>query len=183
MYGKVLQNGRKVLGNSLVAEHNKKILEIGVGTGLMLKLYPHSSEITGIDISTEMLLRAQKNIQALGLKNITLLTSDGEQTGLPDDYFDHVVLAYVYSVTPNPEDLMKEAFRVCKPGGHLWILNHFSGMGHWKFLEALIEPCSRFLGFKSIFSFNEFVTSKNWNIVSIENVNAFSLSRLIKIKK
>ena len=95
VYGKVLENGRKVLGNSLIAEHNKKILEIGVGTGLMLKLYPPSSDITGIDISTEMLLRAQINIQALGLKNITLLTSNGEQTGLPDDSFDHP------SSTPN----------------------------------------------------------------------------------
>lgn len=183
IYGKTLQNGRNALGRSLTFESNMKILEIGVGTGLTLNLYPINSEITGVDISNKMLVRAKQRIQMLGLKNIKLIASDGEHTGLPNDYFDHVVLAYVYSVTPKPEKLIQEAFRVCKPDGHIWILNHFSGMGGWNILEALIEPCSRFLGFKSIFPFDEFVTSKNWNIVSIKRVNAFGLSRLIKIKK
>ncbi len=183
IYGKTLQNGRIALGKSLAHESNKKILEIGVGTGLMLNLYPPSSKITGIDVSTEMLLIAKKNVQILGLENITLLASNGEHTGLLTDYFDHVVLAYVYSVTPKPEELIQEAFRVCKPDGHLWILNHFSGMGGWNLLEVLIEPCSRFLGFRSIFPFDEHVTSKNWNIVSIKRVNSFGLSRLIKIRK
>ncbi|MFT7228148.1 MAG: phosphatidylethanolamine/phosphatidyl-N-methylethanolamine N-methyltransferase [Methylophilaceae bacterium] len=183
IYGKTLQNGRDTLGKSLTFESNKKILEIGVGTGLTLNLYPINSEITGVDVSNEMLIRAKQRIQTLGLKNIKLITSDGEHTGLPNDYFDHVVLAYVYSVTPKPEAIIQEAFRVCKPNGHIWILNHFSGMGGWNFLEALIKPCSRFLGFRSIFPFGEFVTSKNWNIVSIKRVNAFGLSRLIKIKK
>jgi phosphatidylethanolamine/phosphatidyl-N-methylethanolamine N-methyltransferase len=183
IYGKTLQNGRDALGRSLTHEGNKKILEVGVGTGLTLNLYPTNSEITGIDVSTEMLIRAKKRVQTLGLKNINLLTSNGEYTGLQNDYFDHVVLAYVYSVTPKPEELIQEAFRVCKPDGHVWILNHFSGMGGWAFLEIIIEPCSRFLGFRSIFPFDKFVTSNNWNIISIEKVNAFGLSRLIKIKK
>lgn len=183
LYGKSLQNGRDVLGRSMTHEGNKKILEVGVGTGLTLNLYPANSEITGIDISTEMLEKAKQRVEILGLKNIKLLAADGEHAELPSEYFDHVVLAYVYSVTPDPEELIKEAFRVCKANGHIWILNHFSGMGGWNFIESLIEPCSRFLGFRSIFPFDEFVSSKNWDVVSIQKVNAFGLSRLIKIKK
>lgn len=183
IYGKSLQNGRVVLGKCMAYEDKKRILEVGVGTGLTLSLYPANSEITGIDISTEMLEKAKQRIEILGLKNIKLLAVDGEHAGLPNEYFDHVVLAYVYSVTPDPDALIKEAFRVCKLDGHIWILNHFSGMGGWNFIESLIEPCSRLLGFRSIFPYDEFVSSKNWNIVSIKKVNIFGLSRLIKIKR
>ena len=183
IYGKSLQNGRDALGRSMAHECNQKILEVGVGTGLTLNLYPTNSEITGIDISNEMLDKAKQRVASLGLKNIKLLAANGEHAELPTEYFDHVVLPYVYSVTPDPEELIKEAFRVCKADGHIWILNHFSGMGSWNFIEYLIEPCSRFLGFRSIFPYSEFVACKNWNIVSIQKVNAFGLSRLIKIKK
>lgn len=183
LYGMSLQNGRDVLGRCLINEGNTKILELGVGTGLTLNLYAASSDVTGIDVSSAMLEKAKQRVAALGLQNINLLLSDGEHTGLANDYFDHVVLAYIYSVTPKPDQLMTEAFRVCKPGGHIWILNHFSGMGGWNMVETLIEPCSRFLGFRSIFPYSEFVASKNWNIVSIKRVNTFGLSRLIKIQK
>ena len=183
IYGQTLQNGREALGVQLASERGQRILEIGVGTGLMLPLYPIPSEITGVDVSAEMLQKAEQNVQARGLKNISLLLADGEHTALESDYFHHVVLAYIYSVTPQPEALIAEAFRVCKPGGHIWILNHFSGMGGWNFIESVIKPLSHRLGFRSIFPFAQFVTAKNWDIVSIQKVNVFGLSRLIKIKK
>ncbi len=183
IYGQTLQNGREALGVQLASERGQRILEIGVGTGLMLPLYPNPSEITGVDVSAEMLQKAEQNVRARGLKNISLLLADGEHTALESDYFDHVVLAYVYSVTPQPEALIAEAFRVCKPGGHIWILNHFSGMAGWRFIESVIKPFSHRLGFNSTFPFDQFVTAKNWDIVSIQKINVFGLSRLIKIKK
>jgi phosphatidylethanolamine/phosphatidyl-N-methylethanolamine N-methyltransferase len=56
-------------------------------------------------------------------------------------------------------------------------------MGGWSLIESVIKPFSQRLGFNSIFPFEQFVTAKNWNIVSIQKVNIFGLSRLIKIKK
>jgi phosphatidylethanolamine/phosphatidyl-N-methylethanolamine N-methyltransferase len=183
IYGPSLQNGRNKLSLYLENEVNKKILEIGVGTGLTLNHYPKSCTVIGVDVSDKMLKKAKDKVRIYCLNNVTLLQSDGEHLEFSDDHFDHVVLAYVYSVSPNPEILLKEAFRVCKKGGHVWILNHFSGNGQWSLLEYVVSPVSKFLGFRSIFPYQKYVVEKNMKIEFAEKVNLFNLSLLIKTLK
>ena len=183
IYGISLQNGRDRLSYHLKNDINKEILEVGVGTGLTLNLYPSRCIVTGIDVSDRMLQKAEQRVKNLSLNNVNLFQSDGEHIEFSDEYFDHVVLAYVYSVTPDPDTLLKEAFRVCKNGGHVWILNHFSSPGHWNLIECLVSPFSKFLGFRSIFSYQKYITDKNLQIEFVEKVNLFGLSRLIKAIK
>ena len=183
-YGLSLQDGRLKLAKLLVNQQGNKLIEIGVGTGLMLSLYPENFEIVGVDISNSMLNKALEKAAKIKNKKINLYKINGENTDFLSESFDHVVLPYVYSVSPNPDQLMIESFRLCKTGGTIWILNHFTGFGGiWDFISLLIRPISNFIGFKSEFSFKKHVESKQWHIEEIYKVNIFNLSRIVKIKK
>jgi phosphatidylethanolamine/phosphatidyl-N-methylethanolamine N-methyltransferase len=182
VFGSLLQHGRRQLVRTLRALPGQRILEIGVGTGLLLPLYPRGVSIVGIDISEEMLAVARRRAERLGLDNVELYLMDAEQTTFPDGSFDHVVISYVYSVTPNPRGLIREARRACKPGGDIYLLNHFSGNGIWKWGEALLRPFASRIGFRPDFPIETYVSNMNWNIVNIQPVNVLGLSRLVHFK-
>jgi phosphatidylethanolamine/phosphatidyl-N-methylethanolamine N-methyltransferase len=188
VFGWVLQDGRDRLAVALraraAAQPQATLVELGVGTGLTLHLYPNTFQITGVDVSAGMLAVARERVKAQGLNNVKLELVDAEHSHLPEQCADHVVLPYVYSVSPDPDALVAEAWRLCKMGGTVWIVNHFSGTGGWwGALEALVRPFAKWIGFRSEFSYDRYVTSKPWTVVSVQSCNLFSLSRLVEIKK
>ena len=69
----------------------EQILEVGIGTGLNLPLYPTNCRITGIDLSEEMLEKAQDRVVELGLNNITLKSMDATVMDFGDSDFDAAV--------------------------------------------------------------------------------------------
>ena len=182
LFGAVLEPGRKALIQELIKFNPKNVLEIGVGTGLLLPQYPTASAVTGIDISQDMLNIAQERASKLENKKITLLAMDAEALTFEGDTFDCVVLPYVLSVTPNPEQLVKEVRRVCKKGGAIMIVNHFSGNGFWYLLEKTVKNLAEKIGFHSEFSYEEHILKHNWKIESVRTVNLFGLSKFIVIK-
>ncbi len=102
-----------------------RILDIATGTGdlaiSMLKLKP--MEITGIDISEEMLAYGRNKIKKLGADNIIHFEKgDGEQIAFPDDTFDAVSVAFGVRNFENLQKGLKEVFRVLKPSGMFVIL-------------------------------------------------------------
>lgn len=182
MFGGILENGRRQMANQVQKLKPTTVLEIGVGTGLTLFRYPRESAVIGVDISTDMLDRAREKADRLPGRNISLLTMDAEQLSFPDSAFDCVTLPYVLSVTPNPEQLIHEIRRVCKPGGSILILNHFSGSSFWWFLERAVRSIADKVGFRSDFSLEQYVLPHDWQIQSVQSVNPFGLSKLIVIK-
>ena len=58
LFGPVLQPGRKAVLEALKLRPGDRVLEVGVGTGLSLPMYPDSVRVTGVDVSSEMLARA-----------------------------------------------------------------------------------------------------------------------------
>lgn len=183
IFGKVLQPGRVTLSRVMHVAPGQRILEIGVGTGLMLRLYSRDARVLGVDISERMLKCAREKVRKYRLEHVDLQLVDAEHSGLADASFDHVVLPYVYSVTPDPAKLIREAFRVCKPGGSIWILNHFSGAGMWRWFEPLLKPFARWVGFRSEFSFKKYVADQDWQIVAVYKTNLLGLSRLVHVQK
>jgi phosphatidylethanolamine/phosphatidyl-N-methylethanolamine N-methyltransferase len=182
LFGSVLEQGRRRMAALVDELKPASLLEIGVGTGLTLFRYPQESAVVGIDISSEMLSRAQAKADRLSGRNITLLTMDAEHLRFPDHSFDCVTLPYVLSVTPNPQRLIQELRRVCKPDGTILILNHFSGSRFWWFLERVVRPLADKVGFRSDFSLKEYVLAHDWKIESMQSVNPFGLSKLIAIR-
>lgn len=100
-----------------------RILEVGVGTGLNLPLYPPGSDVTGIDLSPLMLKRAVALAREKGLK-ARLLEMDVQRMDFPDHYFDTVVATCVFCTVPDPVRGFKEIKRVLRPGGHIILLEH-----------------------------------------------------------
>lgn len=97
-----------------------KLLEIGVGTATHLTDY-RAAQVTGVDVSPGMVQMAQEQSKSI---DGDVKVMDGEALEFGDSSFDQVVMAYVLSVTAHPERMLAEAWRVLKPGGVAFILNH-----------------------------------------------------------
>jgi phosphatidylethanolamine/phosphatidyl-N-methylethanolamine N-methyltransferase len=113
----------------------RRVLEVGVGTGLSLPHYRTDLEVTGIDLSPEMLEKAEERARRKNLTHVDdLLVMDASRLDFPDNSFDMVVAMFVMTVVPDPDAVMKELERVCAPGGEVLLVNHFStdkGLRGW----------------------------------------------------
>jgi phosphatidylethanolamine/phosphatidyl-N-methylethanolamine N-methyltransferase len=127
------------------------VLEVGVGTGLSLQRYRPHLRVTGVDVSAEMLAKARARTGHLP-HVAELRQADARALAFPDDHFDTVVAMYLVSVVPEPERVVAEMARVCKPGGEVLILNHFArDAGMLSLLERAFAPFANLLGWHSDF--------------------------------
>lgn len=175
-FGQVFRPGQRKLVSMMNCSDNDKVLEIGIGTGTSFKYYPPETFVTGIDISPDMLEKAKKNIKNLNLSKKNVLMMNGEQLKFKDDSFDKVVGMYVVSVTQNPDLLIREMKRVCKPNGDIYLVNHFSFDSDSKILKLIekgLMPVSKYLGWRPYFPFSEFNSYAKLNVQSISKVNLF----------
>jgi phosphatidylethanolamine/phosphatidyl-N-methylethanolamine N-methyltransferase len=150
LFDKIFHPGRVAAINLLEIQPGDRVLEVGVGTGLNLPLYPKGCSVTGIDISEEMLRKARQRVQEYGITNVTLEVMDASKLTFPNDSFDRVIATYVISAVPDPVKTLLEMRRVCKPSGHLVILNHFKSDNPLigAFEEMLAPVCTQ-IGFKT----------------------------------
>lgn len=149
VYGPFLEKGRDTLFADLPQTKNPFILEVGIGTGLSLGHYSKDAEVVGIDISKEMLHEAQKKAKRLHMMHVKLVHMSAEQLNFPDDTFDFVACPSVLSVVPSPHKVMDEMIRVCKTGGHIGLVSHFTGESSLtRLIDKVCDPVtSRFIGF------------------------------------
>jgi phosphatidylethanolamine/phosphatidyl-N-methylethanolamine N-methyltransferase len=102
-----------------------KLLDVGVGTGLELPMFPPQAKITGVDLSEPMLEIARKRVARHGLDNVeALLAMDAMNLTFADDSFDAAVAPYVITVVPDPRRTLDEIARVVRPGGEIILVNH-----------------------------------------------------------
>lgn len=182
-FGALFHPGRKGIITRMNCQPGERVLEVGVGTGLSLPLYPSNVNVTGVDISEEMLARATARKQRLGLDNVTLHCQDAEHMDFPDDSFDKVVAMYVVSVAPDPVRLVGEMRRVCKPGGELYIVNHFHRPGTLiGGLERLTAPLAKYLGFHPDFCLDKFMRDTQLKVVEKTPVNLFGHWTLLRAR-
>lgn len=183
-FGAVFQPGRKAIVDRMNCRPGEHILEVGVGTGLSLPLYSKNVFVTGIDISSAMLARAQARKIHDGLDNIVQLSvMDAENMEFEDNSFDQVVAMYVASVVPDPERLVEEMCRVCKLNGQIVFVNHFHSrnpvLGSF---ESLIAPLSKQLGFRPDFSLDRFLEETGLTVTNIHPVNMFNFCTMVEAR-
>ena len=126
------------------------IIEIGVGTGLSLPLYPDSCRVVGIDITRKMLTQAKQKKDRFGFDHVSLFEMDAENITFADNSFDHAVVPFVVSVVPDPVRMMSEIKRIVKKNGKIIVINHFeSKHGLLSRIEKLFSPLFLHLGWKA----------------------------------
>lgn len=183
LFGSVFQQGRWAIVKEMKAIGTKDVLEVGVGTGLMLPMYPQDVAVTGIDISKEMLDKAREKVDRGRTAAVSLMQVNGERLPFADNHFACVTLPYTYSVTPNPIRLISEVRRVCKKDGFIIIANHFSGVhSPWAMFEKIVSPFATKIGFQSEFSYQTYVENLDWNVVKSYSCNLFGLSRIVVVR-
>jgi len=126
-----------------------KVLELGIGTGANIPFYPPGVEVTGVDISGEMLRRAREKALGKGVP-ISLHRMDAQALAFPEASFERVVATWVFCSVPDPVQGLREAGRVLKPGGHLVMLEHVRGPGLLGVVMDWLNPLVRGLSGISI---------------------------------
>jgi phosphatidylethanolamine/phosphatidyl-N-methylethanolamine N-methyltransferase len=176
--------GRRLAVSRLPIEPGQKVLEVGVGTGLSLPHYPDGCHLTGIDISEPMLEQARERAEQLGRSDADLRLMDARDLTFPDGIFDHVLAPYVISVVSEPEKVMAEITRVCKPGGTVIVVNHFlSPNPLLGMLEKATTPASRYIGFRLDLPIAVVTETVGLETTEIEKVNMFGLWRLLHMRR
>ncbi len=100
-----------------------KILFASLGTGLDIPAFPPNMTITAIDISPEMLKRAQPRIDEYpGTINVELI--DIHEMPYPDNHFDQIFTSCTFCSVPRPVAALSVLNRVLKPGGRLYMFEH-----------------------------------------------------------
>ena len=188
VFGALFNRGRQA---AIAAAENVggRVLEVGVGTGISLPGYSSATQIVGIDLSEQMLRKAQERVAELSLKNVEKLeVMDAEHLSFPDGSFDVVVAQYVVSTVPNPEAALDEFVRAVRPGGEIVLVNRVGAeKGFRRVVELLLEPIVRVLGWRTAFPWTRFTrwTERRQDVRLVERRDMppfghFSLLRFAK---
>lgn len=183
-FGKVSDWGR-MRTVDYINRHEGRVLEVGIGTGIALPHYKPSLKVTAIDLSPQMLQRARERVARDGLKHVeAILEMDAGTLVFPDDSFDVVVAMYVMTVVPDPQQVMKELQRVCKPGGEVVIVNHFShDRGLRGAVEKALTPFARTLGWRPEFPVETLLTCDRLQMKGASPLRPFGIFTMLRFVK
>ena len=99
------------------------VLEIGIGTGPNLHVYPAGVAVHGIDVSGPALAIAAERAHRRG-RTVTLVEGDAAVLPFPDASFDTVVATFALCSVGDVGLSLREARRVLRPGGRVRLLEH-----------------------------------------------------------
>jgi len=181
IFGKIFRDGRQHAVRHLTLAPGERVLEVGVGTGLALPFYPRSCEIVGIDLSDGMLEKCRERIEEFGLHHVAVMRMDAAVMEFADNSFDAVMAAYVVTAVPDYRKVMMEMIRVCKPGGRIILLNHFSnGNPLIAAIEKVISPLCKQLGWRTDLSLASVLDGTHLTVIHKQKVNPFRIWHLVK---
>lgn len=183
-FGRITQGGRKLAAVHVNAMGGS-VLEVGIGTGLALDFYGSHVRVTGIDLSAEMLREAELKARKKRLRNLAgLHQMDARQIAFPDASFDHVAAMHVMSVVPEPERVLDEMARLCRPGGSVLIANHFAGRAEgWGHVERLAAPLANLLGWHADFAIDRVLGHPKLRLEEHAQVRPFGLMTFLRFRR
>jgi phosphatidylethanolamine/phosphatidyl-N-methylethanolamine N-methyltransferase len=161
------------------------VLEVGIGTGISLPHYKRTLEVTAIDLSPEMLKRARERVERERLTHVVdVAEMDAGDMSFPDNRFDVVVAMYVLTVVPDPKQVMRELQRVCKPGGQVIVVNHFSkAEGLRGAVEKALAPFAALLGWRPQFPMETLFDCDRLIVRGATQLKPFGLFTLLRFEK
>ncbi len=101
------------------------VIDLGSGAGNDAFIARHETgetgKVIGIDFTPAMLAKARNNAETRGFNNVEFRLGDIEKMPVTSNVADVIVSNCVLNLAPNKEAVIKEIFRVLKPGGHFSI--------------------------------------------------------------
>jgi phosphatidylethanolamine/phosphatidyl-N-methylethanolamine N-methyltransferase len=183
-FGRIAEAGRNRTVEH-INQYQGRVLEVGVGTGISLPRYSRHLRITGIDLSPEMLKKARQRVARDRLDNVEdILEMDASDMQFADDSFDVVVAMYVLTVVADPAQVMRELERVCRPGGQVLVVNHFSqDHGVRGAVEKAMGRFGEALGWRPEFPIETVMVCDRLKLVETEPSRPFSLFTILRFVK
>ncbi|WP_043879749.1 class I SAM-dependent methyltransferase [Azorhizobium caulinodans] len=188
VYVKLLADAQRKAATAAAA-CGSDILEVGVGTGLVLPYYPPHCRVTGIDLSFDMLEKAMEKKVDRKLSHVGLLASmDACALGFPDARFDAITVPFVITLVPNPEKALDEMRRVLKPGGEIIIASKLGAdAGPTMHVESMLAPMMKKVGWSIAFKASRLrnwaATHPDMSVIDISPVFPVGFFKMVRIKK
>ena len=176
IFGKIFYSRLESVIEELDIPPGAKVLEVGAGTGTSFPAYPTHCQVTGIDLAPDMLARAQRKIRENGWTHLTVIEMNALDLDFPDNSFDYVMAFHVVTVVPDPIRMIAEAKRVCKPGGKIVIVNHFtSDFPLLGTLTEALDPVTRWLGWRTNLRLKPFIKTTDFTVERMYKLSKTSL--------
>ncbi|MDO8700402.1 MAG: class I SAM-dependent methyltransferase [Deltaproteobacteria bacterium] len=176
IFGKIFYSRLESVIEELEIPPGAKVLEVGAGTGTSFPAYPTHCQVTGIDLAPDMLARAQRKIRENGWTHLTVIEMNALDLDFPDNSFDYVMAFHVVTVVPDPVRMIAEAKRVCKPGGKIVIVNHFtSDLPLLGTLTEALDPVTRWLGWRTNLRLKPFIKTTDLTVERVYKLSKASL--------
>ncbi len=188
VYVRFLADGQRKAA-AAAAACGPDILEVGVGTGLVLRYYPKGSRVVGVDLSEHMLAKAREKVIDQGLTQVRgLCAMDACRLGLPDASFDAVTVPFVITLVPDPEGALDEMRRVLKPGGEIVIASKMGADGGaMAAVEAAVAPLVAKMGWSSDFKVSRLsawaAKAGDMSVIDVAPVFPAGFFKIVRIKK
>ena len=180
VFERFFKAGRHSAVKALDPKPGERILEVGVGTGACISLFPTDVHFTGIDLSSGMLAEAQIRAEKGKWNHVRLMKMDATKLDFPDDSFDAVLAAYFITTVPDPRAVVQELKRVCRRGGRIVFVNHFMAPNVViNDVELSLAPVFWRLGWRSDLKMDHFLKMTNLKPEKVELVDRLGLWRTL----
>lgn len=157
------------------------ILLNGIGTGLDLPLLPAAHRYTALDLTRAMLQKALPRGSRLDLQ-----WTQGDSQRLPfrNGAFDHVLLHLILAIVPDTRAALREAARVVRVGGRLFVLDKFLRPGEAAWLRRMINPLARRIATRTDVVFEDALAGVNGlRVIDDQPALAGGWFRMITLEK
>lgn len=157
------------------------ILINGIGTGLDLPLLPATHRYTALDLTRAMLRRAVSRNTAL---DVQWVQGDSQHLPFRDGAFDHVLLHLILAIVPDTQLALREAARVIRPGGRLFVLDKFLRRGESALLRRMVNPLAQRIATRTNVVFEDALAAvPGLRLLSDEPALAGGWFRMITVEK
>lgn len=163
LFDRPLSEGHKTIAELISTEALQypklKVLEVGVGSGLILNRLPAGVDYTGIDVNDKMLDLAREKSKRLKLEDrVHLSNMDAEDLSFTDESFDLVIAPSVLSAMGSPEKAFGEMIRVTKASGKIAVVVNLRDDGlRSRIVRHFDQLTRRFVGFRLDLTREKFV--------------------------
>lgn len=164
--------------------NGKRILIVGVGSGLDIPHLPQGAEYVGVDLTPAMLKKAHKQLNRRPDLTLELKLGNALELDFDEAEFDIVIMHLILAVVPKSAVALQQVQRVLKPGGKVLILDKFLKPGQWALGRRLINIPLQFMATRTDVVFEEVLAqSPQLQCISDEPVLASGWFRQILLSK